>query len=53
MILTCFVGRSFCHAHKEDKAVAIELYSEGIKELESGISIEIKGIGEAYESAKR
>ncbi|XP_046442319.1 spastin-like isoform X6 [Daphnia pulex] len=36
-----------------DKAVAIELYSEGIKELESGISIEIKGIGEAYESAKR
>ena len=44
----------FYYVHvEEDKAVAIGLYSEGIKELESGISIEIKGIGEAYENAKR
>ena len=36
-----------------DKAVAIDLYRQGISELESGISIDIQGTGESYESAKR
>lgn len=38
---------------EEDKALAIDLYTEGIKELESGISIQIDGTGESYEKAKR
>ncbi|KAI9560504.1 hypothetical protein GHT06_011437 [Daphnia sinensis] len=37
----------------KDKSLVIDLYSEGIKELESGISIQIEGIGESYEKAKR
>lgn len=38
---------------EEDRSLVIDLYTEGIKELESGISIQIEGIGESYEKAKR
>ncbi|XP_059350367.1 spastin-like isoform X2 [Daphnia carinata] len=37
----------------QNKSLVIDLYTEGIKELESGISIHIEGIGESYERAKR
>ncbi|XP_045024372.1 spastin isoform X3 [Daphnia magna] len=37
----------------KDRSLVIDLYTEGIKELESGISIQIEGIGESYEKAKR
>ncbi|XP_045036789.1 spastin-like isoform X3 [Daphnia magna] len=36
----------------KDRSLVIDLYTEGIKELESGISIQIEGIGESYEKAK-
>ena len=36
-----------------DKASAIELYRQGISELESGIAIEIRGPGEVFERAQR
>lgn len=36
-----------------DKAVAIDLYRQGIVELESGIAIEIQGSGEDQIRAQR
>ena len=36
-----------------DKVIAIDLYRQGICELESGISIPVSGSGEAYEKAIR
>lgn len=36
-----------------DKAMVIDLYRQGIHELESGISIEIQVSSEDFEKAKR